>query len=95
MRNAPVGPRLQVTGAEAGLHLLLRLENGLAEGEMVARARQQGVALVGLSSCYYDPSLAPPATVLCGYARYTEAELEQVAQALGHAWRLEGPVCPS
>ena len=84
-----------MTGAEAGLHLLLRLENGLAEGEMVARARQQGVALVGLSSCYYDPSLAPPATVLCGYARYTEAELEQVAQALGHAWRLEGPVCPS
>ena len=95
LRNTPVGPRLQVTGAEAGLHLLLRLENGLAEGGMVARARLQGVALVGLSSCYYDPSLAPPATVLCGYARYTEAELEQVAQALGRAWRLEGPVRPS
>lgn len=87
LRASPLGDVVRVQGAEAGLHLLLRLENGLTEQQMVERARAEGVAIAGLSTCYDDPSLAPPATVLCGYARFSDDEIRQLAQALGRAWR--------
>lgn len=88
LQSSPVGSAIRVRGAEAGLHLLLQLENGLSERQMVERARGEGVAIAGLSSCYSDPSLAPPATVLCGYARFSDDEIRRLAQALSDAWKL-------
>lgn len=88
LKQTPVGPWIQVLGAEAGLHLLLRLTNGMKEAEMLERARAQGAALTGLSSYYHDPALAPAADTLCGYAHIPQQKIPALAQALGRAWAL-------
>ena len=44
-------PGVQVTGIAAGLHVLVRLQAGLAEADIVARATGRGLALQGLGSC--------------------------------------------
>ena len=72
----------------SGLHLLLRLTNGLKEAEMLERARAQGVALTGLSAYYRDPALAPEADALCGYAHIPQQKIPALAQALGQAWSM-------
>ncbi len=43
-----------VSGAEAGLHILLHVENGMDEGELIASAAKQGVRVYGLSGYYVD-----------------------------------------
>lgn len=86
LKSGPIGHKIQILGAEAGLHLLLRLAGGPDEGEMLARARNQGVALTGLSAYYQNPDLSPKSTVLCGYAHIPQQKIPHLAQALGQAW---------
>lgn len=88
LKQTAAGPWIEILGAEAGLHLLLRLTNGLREEEMLERARGQGVALTGLSAYYQDPTLAPEAHVLCGYAHIPQQKIPALAQALGRAWTI-------
>jgi GntR family transcriptional regulator/MocR family aminotransferase len=43
-------PDAQVTGMAAGLHALVRLPDGMAEADVVARARRRGLHLLGLEA---------------------------------------------
>lgn len=88
LKQTPAGPWIEIRGAEAGLHLLLRLTNGLKEAEMLERARAQGVALTGLSAYYRNPALAPEADALCGYVHIPQQKIPALAQALGQAWSM-------
>ena len=76
-----------LSGADAGLHMLLQVDNGMTEGELTARAREQGVAVHPLSAYYLTPPPqgAPP-TLVMGYARLSAAELHGAFQRLGTAW---------
>lgn len=84
---APLAGQVQISGQEAGLHLLLRAQNGLSEAALVARAAAQGVGVYGLSLFYLQP---PPEThtVMLGYADYDEAALSEAAALLVEAWRV-------
>lgn len=76
-----------LSGADAGLHMLLQVDNGMTEGELTARAREQGVAVHPLSAYYLTPPPqgAPP-TLVMGYARLSAAELHGAFQRLRTAW---------
>ena len=77
-----------VSGAEAGLHILLHVENGMDEGELIASAAKQGVRVYGLSGYYVDTAVAcPPATVILGYAGIPSEKLPDAVSALGKAWK--------
>ena len=87
LQRSTLAGRLHVTGAEAGLHLLARLDGPLSEAQMVARAAQCGVRVAGLSGYYLPGSEAcPPATVLLGYAGLAGDAPEQAVAALETAW---------
>jgi GntR family transcriptional regulator / MocR family aminotransferase len=59
-------PRSQVTGIAAGLHVMLRLESGFDEDELIADAADRGLALEGLGE--YSPTNDPrPAALVIGY----------------------------
>lgn len=81
--NAPV----EILGAETGLHLLLRVHNGITEEELVARALQNGVKVYGISRYYSDQRcMEEVPQILIGFAALRETEISAAVQALGQAW---------
>lgn len=79
-----------VSGEEAGLHLLLSVQNGMDEDTLIARAQQQGVRVYGLSHYYMPPLQPKQATLVLGYAGLSERDIAQAVQRLRDAWRTEG-----
>ncbi len=87
LAQSSLAGRYHVSGTEAGLHLLLHMENGMNEQQLIASAAAKGVRVYGLSSYYIGTSAAcPPATVLLGYAGIPSEQLTAAVDALAQAW---------
>jgi Transcriptional regulators containing a DNA-binding HTH domain and an aminotransferase domain (MocR family) and their eukaryotic orthologs len=78
---------IEILGAEAGLHLLIRVPNGMSEEELIQSALQQGIKTYGISKYYSDRSVmnAKP-TLLLGFATMLENNIEKAAGLLKKAW---------
>jgi GntR family transcriptional regulator/MocR family aminotransferase len=50
-----MGDRLEVIGAEAGMHLVALLPPGTDDVEVSRKAAQKGISAIPLSSCYTTP----------------------------------------
>jgi GntR family transcriptional regulator/MocR family aminotransferase len=61
-------PEIRVTGAAAGLHVVLELPPGTDETALVRAARERGVGVEPMAHHRLEPRHAPPA-LLVGYAR--------------------------
>lgn len=78
---------LRISGAEAGLHILLTATNGMSEAEMIQTAAREGVHVYGLSGYYVaSRDLCPPSTVILGYAGIRAEEFADAAACLERAW---------
>ncbi len=81
--------KIDVLGADAGLHLLLRVNNGLSEDELVEKAKKTGVGVYGISKYYYDKSsLDEVPTVLLGYAGMEDNNIRKAIGKLIETWFL-------
>lgn len=77
----------RLSGADAGLHMLLTLENGMGEGELVERAAEEGVAVYPLSAYWLTPPPEElPPTLIMGYARLEAEDIRQAFRRLKAAW---------
>jgi GntR family transcriptional regulator/MocR family aminotransferase len=81
-------PGARVEGVAAGLHVVLRLPEGVEEAAVVAAARARGVLLEGLAEHARDHPW-PPA-VLIGYANLPEAAVARAAAEVAAACRAAG-----
>ena len=82
-----LGLPAKLSGADAGLHMLLTLENGMGEAELVGRAAAEGVAVYPLSACWLTPppeDLSP--TLIMGYARLEAGDIQAAFRRLKAAW---------
>ncbi|GGC58506.1 MocR-like pyridoxine biosynthesis transcription factor PdxR [Chelatococcus reniformis] len=79
------GDRVEVQGANAGLHLMLWLnEHGSAElPDVVARAEASGVGIYPVTSYYVEPP--PRAGLVLGYAALDEVEIDRGIALLARA----------
>jgi GntR family transcriptional regulator/MocR family aminotransferase len=70
-----LGDRVEVWGASAGIHVLLRLPGTPARRAetWVARAREAGVGIYSAASCFLGPP--PGAAFLLGYTALTESAI--------------------
>ncbi|HSR05081.1 MAG TPA: PLP-dependent aminotransferase family protein [Proteiniclasticum sp.] len=78
---------MEVLGAEAGLHLLLRVNNGMTEEELELAALLNKVKVYGVSK--YDADLKKlddRGTVLIGYATKKESDIDMAVSRLHQAW---------
>lgn len=78
---------MQILGADAGLHLLLRVNNKMTETELVSSALQKGIKVYGISNYYFNKSKNEKSpTVLIGYATMNESEISKAVKILYKAW---------
>jgi GntR family transcriptional regulator / MocR family aminotransferase len=77
-------PDGRISGASAGLHLLLHLPDGVDEHETARRARRLGVGVHELHR-HCTVHAPAPAALLLGYALPTEPELVAAVRLLGRA----------
>ena len=76
-------------GEHAGIHLLLRFQNGSSEDEAVERAKAAGIRVYGLSEFFVQEKKETEAVVLIGYATLTEEEIKEALQILSRIWKKE------
>lgn len=82
-----LGSGMEVLGAEAGLHLLLRVNNGMTEERLESAALKYGVKVYGVSKYYSDKkNLDSRGTVLIGYATMEESDIDKAVNRLYQAW---------
>jgi GntR family transcriptional regulator / MocR family aminotransferase len=92
------GNSMEILGADAGLHLILRVNNGMSESQLVEEALKAGVRVYGLSKYYFDKEyLCKKPEILLGYATMGEEEITEAVKILKNAWfsdpkHLEGMV---
>ncbi|HWT73853.1 MAG TPA: PLP-dependent aminotransferase family protein [Mobilitalea sp.] len=78
---------IEIQGADAGLHLLLKVPNQMTEEQLIDSAMNYGVKTYGISKYYCDKScVKPSALLLIGYATMTEKEIVQAVTLLDKAW---------
>lgn len=79
-----------ITGQEAGMHLLLRVENGMTEQQLKNSAGQMDVGVYGLSEYYEQTPVQqqsyPENTVILGFSGMQEAAIGEAVRRLEQAW---------
>lgn len=77
---------VQISGENAGVHLLLTFQNGMKEEELIALAEDAGIKVYGLSEYYVTPPAAATATILLGYANMREESIKEAVEILKKVW---------
>lgn len=79
--------RFAIRGEYAGLHVLLTCRRGVGEEGLAKQAALEGVRVYGMSDCFIRPTDSIYAsTVMLGYARLGEEEIERGISLLKRAW---------
>lgn len=86
IKGSSLAERITVFRDDGGSHLLLQVQ-GFSEEELVKKASQAGINILGISS-YYKGEIPPRYrnAVVVGYSGFTEAELPLAAAELLKAW---------
>jgi GntR family transcriptional regulator/MocR family aminotransferase len=75
-----MGDKLEVIGAEAGMHLVALLSPGVSDVEVSKKAAELGISAMPLSACY----LTPPARggLILGYGGTDAQQIHDGVQKL-------------
>ncbi|WP_287492839.1 MocR-like pyridoxine biosynthesis transcription factor PdxR [Sellimonas sp.] len=82
----PFAGKCRISGEHAGVHLLLTFEDGRSEEELIRLAREEKVAVYGLSSYDTQGTRKNQASVLLGYANMEEDQIKEAVEILKKAW---------
>ena len=86
LRQGRLANKIRVIGAQAGLHFLLQVQNGMTERELIDKARLRGVKIAGLSSYCFPPLTPSESTLIMGYAHFTSQQIREAAALLEQVW---------
>lgn len=82
----PMADICTISGENAGVHLLLTFQNGMAEEELIDRAARADIRVYGLSDYRIKENCEKKATILLGYANLTEDQIREAARLLRDCW---------
>ncbi|MBD7913570.1 PLP-dependent aminotransferase family protein [Clostridium sp. Sa3CUN1] len=80
-------PNTDIIGTNSGLHLLLKVNNGMSEEELIKAAEEKEIRILGLSNSYLNKP-DEKSTVFLGYASLKNEEMEKAIILLKKAWNL-------
>ncbi|MDU7336899.1 MAG: PLP-dependent aminotransferase family protein [Clostridium sp.] len=80
-------PQAEIRGDSAGLHFLLRVNNGWEEADLIKAALKQGVRVFGVTQYYFAlPQQYQDSLLLLGFASLKTEEMEIAVNLLKEAW---------
>lgn len=82
----PYAEQISVIGEKSGLHLVLVIDNGLSEQQLVERAAEQKVKVYTLSDYTIVKNDRSPVTVVLGFAGIDEEALKPAVEILLNSW---------
>ena len=77
----------EIIGTNAGLHLLIRVNNGLSEEELIERAKKVKIRILGISNSYLE-NKSKESIVFLGYGNLSIEEMDKALGLLKKAWNL-------
>ena len=77
----------EIIGTNSGLHLLLKVNNGMSEEELIKAAEEKEIRILGLSNSYLNTP-EEKNTIFLGYASLKNEEMEKAIILLREAWNL-------
>ncbi len=87
IKQSPFGCYIDIIGADAGLHLLLKIHSTKSEQELLKLAQSVNIKLYGLSEYYLSPTANMPNNiVVLGYAHLTPQEIKEAVSLLLAVW---------
>jgi GntR family transcriptional regulator/MocR family aminotransferase len=81
-----LGDRVRVFGHYAGLHILLEFVDGQQEDTLLQKAQQYGVQVCPVSPFWLEKVNYGGNTVVLGYGKIKEKEIEPAVELLNKAW---------
>lgn len=81
-----LGTSAETVGTGSGLHILLRVRNGLSEAELIERALACSVRVYPASIYALRAGSAPASTVLLGFGGLSADEIRSGVRLLAQAW---------
>lgn len=83
-----MGDKVIIHGKNAGLHILLELNNGLCEKELIEKAKDYGVIVYPVSTSWIKLDKYSNNMVLIGFGGMSESEIIKGIEILTNAWSL-------
>lgn len=83
------GRQFQITGENAGIHLLLKSKENISEKELIEKAKEKGVRVYPMSAYDIGKEKKEYHTVILGYANLGENEIRQGIALLKEAWGIK------
>jgi GntR family transcriptional regulator/MocR family aminotransferase len=80
------GDRIRISGAEAGLHILIQAGWPAGEDELIRRAARAGVGVYPTRAHWHNPGKDEHGTVLLNYGGVELADIPTAAALLHRAW---------
>ncbi len=81
-----LGEYVEIIGEKSGLHLVLKVKNGMTEEELTCSAMAAGVKVYPLSTYFAISVARQEPEVLLGFGGLLVAEIEKGVQLLGEVW---------
>src|SRR5690606_18390688 len=86
--------KIKVAGDISGFHVVLEVNNGMDEEELVKRAKQEGIKIYPLSTYTMDKQNNTQPNIILGFAGIPETKLEEAITSLLKSWNIMVPVTP-
>lgn len=77
---------IEILGTNAGLHLIVEINNSLSEQQLVEKALENDVGVQGVSEYYSHWVESAPPTLLLGYASIKKEDIALAVARLDKAW---------
>ncbi len=87
-----MGDLISIYGANAGLHIVIKVNNGMTEKELIDRARAAGIKVYPLSEYYIDGMEKEKNAVIMGFAKLNHSEIQKGISILKEIWKGNGGI---
>lgn len=84
--NEVMGNKVIIHGKNAGLHILLELNNGLKEDEIIMKAKNLGVLVYPVSTYWMRPQKYSNNMIMLGFGEIAENDIANGIRLLNDAW---------
>lgn len=80
--------KIIVYGENSGLHIVIKVKNQMTEEKLIAKAKEEGVIVYGLSDYYIENNESTKSTLIIGFAKLSIEEIKEGVEKLVKGWKL-------